>query len=127
MPLPRLSALPPRPGQLTGPGSFNTRVTFYTQANPTASIPASAFVETWAALRPVSAEEMDKAQQIAQKVSHLCTIRYQPGILASMTIQLGEAGNTRVFRIVGIEDPEERHDELRILCYEINQNAGSAS
>jgi SPP1 family predicted phage head-tail adaptor len=106
---------------------MNRRITFNTPANPTAGVLASAFVDSWAAIRALSGQEMDKAQQIAQKVSHLVTVPYQPGIQESMTIGLNEGGTTRIFQIEDVEDPDERHVELRIMCFEINQNAGSAS
>jgi SPP1 family predicted phage head-tail adaptor len=127
MSLPRLSVRTPGAGEYTSPGAMNRRVTFYTAANPTSGKPASAFVESWAAIRAVAAQELDKAQQIAQRVSHLVTVPYQPGILENMTIAFNEGGITRFFQITAIEDPDERHVELRIMCFEINQNAGAAS
>ena len=127
MPLPRLSARPPIAGQYTAPGSFNRWVTLYNPPNPTAGVQASAFRDTWAAMRALGGDELDKAQQIAQRVSHLVTIRYQPGVLESMQVGMYEGAVLRMFQIAAIEDPDERHVELRMMCFEINQNAGSAS
>lgn len=127
MPLPRLTARPPGLGQYTNRGSMNRWVTFYTQANPTAGVPASPFVASWAAVRGLSSQEIEKAQQIAQRVTHLFTVPYQPGIQESMQIGMYEGATLRMFQIAGIEDPDEQHFELRITVFEINQNAGSAS
>src|SRR4051812_44735854 len=127
MPLTRLSARPPGPGQYTNRGAMNRRITFYNQANPTANIPANPYVDSWAAVRALTSEEMDKAQQIAQRVTHLFTVPYQPGIQESMQLGMYEGSVLRMFQIAGIEDPDEMHFELRIMAFEINQNAGSAS
>ena len=90
-------------------------------------MPANPFKDSWAAVRALTAQELPKAQQIAQRVTHLVTVPYQPGILESMQIGMYEAGTLRMMQIAGIEDPDERHVELRIMAYEINQNAGMAS
>lgn len=126
MPLPRLSARPPGPGEYTSPGAFNRRATIKAAANPTKGTIASAIVETWAAFRALSGQELDKAQQIAQRSTHLITIPYQPGILQSGSVDLADAGITRNFQIEFIEDPDERHVELRLMCFEMGQNAGAA-
>jgi SPP1 family predicted phage head-tail adaptor len=106
---------------------MNQRVTLNNPANPTAGVLASPFVESWAAIRAIGGQEIDKAQQFAQRSTHLVTIPYQPGINEAMTVSLNEAGSTRTFQIEYIEDPDERHVELRMMCFEMNQNAGGAS
>jgi SPP1 family predicted phage head-tail adaptor len=127
MPLPRLSARPPGPGQYTSPGAMNRRITLNNPANPTKGTPINPYVETWAALRALAGQELDKAQQLTQRSTHLVTIAYQLGVLESMVVTLNEGGTTRQLQIAYIEDPDERHIELRLYCFEINQNAGSAS
>jgi SPP1 family predicted phage head-tail adaptor len=127
MPLQRLSNIPPRVGAYTPTGAFNNWVTLSTQGNPAAGVQPSAAFETWAAIRALNGQEIQKAQQIAQKSSHLVTIVYQGGVFEGMTVSLYEFGTTRVFQIEDIVDPDERHIELRMTCSEINQNAGSAS
>jgi SPP1 family predicted phage head-tail adaptor len=125
--LPRLSSRPPGPGEYTSPGALNRRVTFNNAANPTAGVMSSPFIDSWAAIRAMGGQEMDKAQQFAQRSTHLVTVPYQPGILENMTVNFNEAGTTRSFQIEYIEDTDERHVELRMMCFEMNQNAGSAS
>ena len=43
-----------------------------------------------------------------------------------MTISRNDAGVVRTFQVEYIYDPDERHVELRCMCFEMNQNAGSA-
>jgi head-tail adaptor len=123
--LPRLSSRPPGPGERTSPGARNRWVTFNNPANPTAGVVASAAFDSWAAFRALGGAEIDKAQQFAQRSTHLVTVAYQP-VEENMTISMNEAGTVRTFQIEYIEDVDERHDELRIMCFEMNQNAGSA-
>lgn len=127
MPLARLSARPPGPGQYTNRGAMNRWITFYNPPNPTAGIVANPFGSSWAAMRSLTAQEQDKAQQITQRVTWLFTVPYQPGISEAMQIGMNEQGTLRIFQIVGIDDVDGRQFELRISAYELNQNAGSAS
>ncbi len=91
-----------------------------------AGVPASAQFGSWASIRGLQGRELDKAQQIAQSASHLVTVPYQLNVQASLTISLNEGGITRTFQIVDIEDPDERHIELRMMCSETGSNAGAA-
>jgi len=127
MPLPRLSSRPPGPGQYTGPGAMNRQVTLNNPANPTAGSLANPFCTSWAAMRALGGQEIDKAQQFAQRSTHLITIPYQFGVQQNMTVTFNEGDVTRTFQIEYIEDPDEQHRELRMMCFEMNQNAGSAS
>lgn len=127
MTVPRLSSRAPGNGEYTSPGAFNRRITLNNQANPTAGTPVNAYADSWAAIRAMGGSEMDKAQQFAQRSTHLVTIPYQPGVQQSMVVSFNEAGTTRYFQIEYIEDPDERHVELRMMCFEMNQNAGSAA
>lgn len=117
---------PPGPAQYTDRSAMNRWVTFYNPANPTASTPLNPYADSWAAIRALNAQEIDKAQQIAQRVTHLVTVPYQPGIEEYMQIGVLEGSVLRMFQIDGIEDPDERHIELRIMTHEINQAAGGA-
>src|SRR5271155_106494 len=112
MPLPRLSQRPPRAGELAPIGALNRQVMFYSPGtlNSTSGktgAPSAAF-SCWAALYALAGDELDKVQQIAQKVSHLVIINYQLGVLESMTIQYLDGGITRTFQIAAIEDPGEQ-------------------
>lgn len=127
MPLPRLSARPPGPGQYTNRGSMIRWITFYHPPNPAAGAQISPFVSSWAAMRSLAVSESDKAQQIVQRVNWLFTTPYQPGIKESMLIGMWEQGTQRMFQIAGIDDVDGRQMELRVTAFEINQNAGGAS
>jgi|SRR5579863_4169338 len=130
MPLRRLSAGLPRQGQYVTPGAMNRWIEFYSpgarNADGSSGPPGAAF-STWAALYALMGDELDKAQQIAQRVSHLAVISYQLDVEENMTIQFNEAGQTRVFQIAAIDDTDELHWQLKIYCFEINQNAGGAN
>src|SRR5580692_10619098 len=131
MPLPRLSNRPPRPGVYAPIGAMNLQVTFYSpgarDAQGNVGPPSPAFPAVWAALYALSAGEMDKAQQIAQKVTALLVINYQDGVRENMTVQVPDGGSMRTLQIAAIEDPDGQKWQLKIYCFEINQNAGGAS
>lgn len=124
-PLRRLSATPPGPGQYAPIGSLSRQVTLYLtgqrDATSGAIIPPDPFgPPIWASIRALQGQEIDKAQQIAQAVSHLITISYQLGIQESMLV--GFEG--RMFQIKYVEDIDERHVQLLLFCDEVGQNAG---
>lgn len=110
---------PPAPGQRTAPGAYTRRVTINNPANPTKGVPANAFCDTWAAMRGLGGSELDKAQQIAQKSTHVITVPFQPGIPQNGTVSELTAGSTRTFQIEYAEDPDEMQFELRLYCFEI--------
>jgi SPP1 family predicted phage head-tail adaptor len=131
MPLRGLSSRVSVAGRFAGPADMNRRVTFYSpgvrsKIDGTTGPPQAAF-ECWAALYAVAGAEIDRAQQIAQKVSHLVVINYQLGVKGNMTIQYLDAGITRTFQIAAIDDPDEQRWQLKVYCFEIGQNAGGAS
>lgn len=128
MPLRRLSQQPPRPGQYVTVGSMNRQATFYlpgAQNTTTGNAGApSAQFQCWLALFALSGEELDKAQQIAQQARFLAVINYQSGVSEGGTFEIFEGSATRVLQIAAIEDPDGQQRQLKIYCFEINQNAG---
>lgn len=131
MPLPRLSMRPPRPGTYVDPGAMNRLVTFYAaaakdlQGKP--QPPSPAFGPVWGALFAISGAEIDKAQQIAQKVTDLLVINYRLGIQESMTFEVAEGGAVRTLQVAAIADPDGQMWQLKVYCFEINENAGGAN
>lgn len=119
MPLPRIVSRPPGPGQYTAPGAFNRWVTINNPANPTDGTVASAAADSWAYLRATTGQEQDKAQQIAQRSTHVITVPYQPGLPQNGTVTMLEGSLVRTFQVEWVEDVEERHIELRFWCFEI--------
>src|SRR5947208_2305420 len=77
------------------------------------------FVETWAKIQALFAQEKRESQQIVKEVTHMVVIPYIAGTNESMTVSF----EARSFQIEGIMDPDERHVELRFLCIERDQNA----
>jgi hypothetical protein len=131
MPLPRLSNRPPRPGQYVPIGAMNRLVTFYSpgarDSQGKTGPPSPAFPAIWAALYAATGTEIDKPQQITQKVTDLLVINYQLGVQENMTVQVPEAGLTRTLQIAAIADRDGQKWQLNVWCFEINSNAGGAS
>jgi head-tail adaptor len=131
MPLPRLSNRPPRPGVYAPIGAMNRLATFYSPApkdvQGKAGLPSPAFPAVWAALFGLTGEESDRLQQIAQRVTSLLVINYQLGVQENMTFEIAEAGATRTFQVAAIDDPDGQKWQLKVYCFEINQNAGGAN
>jgi SPP1 family predicted phage head-tail adaptor len=122
-----LSNVPPAPGGYTPIGAFNRQITLFLpglrDAGDGSTGPPAAWGTSWAAKRPLQGQEIDKAQQIAQKISGLWVIPYQLGILESMTFTI----EGRTFEIAAIDDPDEQHIELHVYAFEVGQNAGQQS
>lgn len=126
MPHRRLSFIPPAAGAYTPVGSMTAWITILNPAGQDADGRAtspSTFATCWAAVRALAGRELDKAQQVDQEVSHLVTVFYFEGPKENMTIQW----EGRVLQIIGIQDPDGQHRELRMLCVERGQNAGQPS
>lgn len=124
MPLRRLSQAPPAPGGYTPVGAFNRLIELFLpgqrDVGDGSTGPPSFYGTSWAAKRALQGTEIDKAQQIAQKVSGLWVIPYQLGILESMTF----TWENRSFQIAAVDDPDELHVELHLYAFEVGQNAG---
>lgn len=122
MPLRRVSFQPPPASAYTPVGSMCHQIQLLTpgarNTGGTSQAP-SPFATIWAAIRALAGQELYKAQQIVQEVTHLVTILYLPGVTEAMLVSF----EARLFQIKAIEDPDERHIELRILCVERNQSA----
>ena len=131
MPLPRLSNRVPRPGVYAPIGAMNRLVTFYSppakDLQGKVGNPSPAFPAVWAALYAISGDETDKAQQIAQKVTSLLVINYQLGVQENMTVEVPEAGYMRTLQVAAMDDPDAQKWQLKVYCFEINQNAGGAN
>jgi SPP1 family predicted phage head-tail adaptor len=123
MPLRRLSFLVPPQGAYTPVGAMDREVSILAPSGRNSdgsTPPLSPFVpKTWAAIRLLQGDELYKAQQIAQEVTHLVTIAWQPGITEQMQVSYQDEGNARLFQIKAVQDPDERKVELRILAMEI--------
>lgn len=79
-----------------------------------ASVP---FVTRFAQISSLQGNELLKAQQIVENVTHKIVMRYYPGVNSSMTVSY----NGRTFVIQAVLNPDERTRELDLLCVERNQ------
>ena len=84
-------------------------------------LPPSPAVTSWASIRALKGEELDKADQIAQEADHIVRIPYQFPVNESMTVVF----EGRTFQIHFVEDEDEMHFFLNLYCSEIGQNAGA--
>jgi SPP1 family predicted phage head-tail adaptor len=80
---------------------------------------AGVFANVWAAIEPLTGRELFAAQQKVSEVTHKITIRYTPGVLASMNVWFED----REFQIQAVENPEERNIVLVLLAIERDNSA----
>lgn len=102
-------------------GKLNRKITIQkkTIAKDADGYPA----ETWVDLKtnvPASiittgGREFYAAQKMNAETSAVIKIRYRFGINIRMQVKYGN----RIFEIIGIADPEERHEELLLSCREV--------
>jgi SPP1 family predicted phage head-tail adaptor len=107
-------------------GGMSRQITFYTpggRANDGGDLPPSPFRTSWADIRSLRGEELDRTDQIAQKVELVVTVPYQTGIELGMLVSFEE----ETWEINYIEDEDRRHVFLDLYCAEVGQNAGQQS
>lgn len=80
----------------------------------------SLFATTWASVESLMGRELYAAQQRVSEVTHKITIRYQPGVLANMSVLFSDPGDgrPRVFQIMAVQNPDETTHMLSLLCVE---------
>jgi SPP1 family predicted phage head-tail adaptor len=88
---------------------------------------------TWASVEALSATEKFAAHEFASVVTHSVWIRHPrnmidptgntSGITAAMQVWFG----TRQFQIMGVLNPDERKDILRLMCSEIDDSKNQTS
>jgi SPP1 family predicted phage head-tail adaptor len=76
------------------------------------------FVTRYASVSPVTGREFYAAQQTNTKVSTKFTIRFIPGITAAMKVVYG----VRTFNIISVQDTDERHITITLICEEVFLN-----
>ncbi|WP_374711533.1 phage head closure protein [Symbiobacterium terraclitae] len=69
----------------------------------------------WAAVEPLRGREYFAAHQVQAEVTTRIRIRYRRGIRPEMRVLY----DGRVFNILSVIDPEERHRELQLMCREV--------
>jgi SPP1 family predicted phage head-tail adaptor len=73
------------------------------------------FATCWASIQMLAGKYTEKTQQVITESTHKIIIRYIPGVTTAMTVQLSDG---RVWNIEAVADPDERHVELQLFCYE---------
>lgn len=71
-------------------------------------------VTVWANIRPASSREILLTGSAASQATLTVTIRYRTGITAKNRVRFG----TRILDVSGVINPDERNEELRLLCHE---------
>jgi len=74
--------------------------------------------EVWASIEGLSGRDALAAQAFTSAVTHLVTIRWMPGVLASQQVKFG----ARTFQIQAVLNPDERTKVLKLLCVEVNDS-----
>lgn len=72
----------------------------------------------WASVEPLSGREFYAAQQVNSETTTRITIRYRSGVISKMRAVYGE----RIYDILSVIDPEERHIEMQLMCKELTPN-----
>jgi head-tail adaptor len=82
----------------------------------------SNLIEAYAEIEPATGRDLEGvASTISAVATHVVTMPYQDGVVAGHTrIVYG----IRVFNVLGVQDPEERHIELVLLCAEMKRGGG---
>jgi len=80
-------------------------------------LPPEKFASTWASVRALAGRDLEKSQQVVAEVTHKIVMRYLPGVLAKMLVQLPDG---RIFIIQAVLDPDERKIEMWLMCKERN-------
>jgi head-tail adaptor len=76
-----------------------------------------------AAIEFVSAKETYSGDQFISQVTHRVTIRWKPGIRANQQIYFTDAeGRQRTFRVLFIDNPDERNKMLILSCLETDES-----
>lgn len=70
--------------------------------------------DNWAAIRTLSARERFAAQQVQSDADTEISMPFIPGVTSKHSIRFGQ----RVFDIRGVDNVEQRDEELVLLCTE---------
>jgi SPP1 family predicted phage head-tail adaptor len=88
----------------------------------------SPYATCWAAIEPLTGQELYQAQQYVKEVSHRVSIRYLPGVnAADVVIWSAPGGSTRTFTINAVINPQEVDAILQLLCLERNDSGAKTT
>jgi len=70
--------------------------------------------QAWGSLEPLRGDELLRAQQINSEITGRSGINYVRGVTPAMQFLCGD----RIYQILVVIDPEERHRELQLMWRE---------
>lgn len=73
----------------------------------------------WSKVETGGGREFVQAQQLVPELTHRVVMRYRRGLTAKRRLVYGE----RALAIHAVIDPEERHEQLVLLCSEVSPTA----
>ena len=79
---------------------------------------AVAFATCWAEVKPMSGNEIYRAQQYTDEATIQVTIRYRRGVDASMTILYTDQDGDHTYEILAILNEMQQNVYLILLCKE---------
>lgn len=107
---------------MIGSGKLNKRVTIeqLVAASPARNAYGepettwTTFATIWASIEPIQGREFWAQQQVQSEVTVRVRTRYLAGVTSEMRVVYG----TRILSIESVIDPEEKHQELQLMCSE---------
>jgi SPP1 family predicted phage head-tail adaptor len=72
------------------------------------------YTQAWGTLEPLRGAELLTAQQLGSEITGKSVMPYVPGVTPAMRFVCGD----RIYQIVAVIDPEERHQELQLMWKE---------
>jgi len=80
--------------------------------------PVSSWIDVatpWSSIEPLSGREFFAAQQVNSETTTRIKIRYLAGVVSKMRVVYG----LKIYDILYVIDPEERHREMQLMCKEL--------
>ena len=80
--------------------------------------PVSSWIDVstlWSSIEPLSGREFFAAQQVNSETTTRIKIRYLAGVVSKMRVVYG----LKIYDILYVIDPEERHIEMQLMCKEL--------
>ena len=108
-----------RAGQLRYSVTIEQQVTTRTSSGAQAET-WTTFATVFAGLQGVSGQEYLAAGKLVADANMRIRIRYVSGLTPEMRIKFIDGSSTRYFDILDIDDKDERHREMELLCKERN-------
>lgn len=105
-------------------GRLNKRVTLQSRSDADdggggSEVTYADAVSLDAAIEPGQGREFVQAQQLVPELSHTVTIRFRKSVTPKHRFKYVANGEVRLFAIHAMIDPEERHEQLVLLCSEV--------